>query len=191
VSVAGVLLDACVLVNASLRDTLLRVAQQGLYRPFWSEEIIEELSRTLQLKLGKSARQTERLVQRLSEHFDDAWVRGYEPLIPKMENDAGDRHVLASAVHADERIIVTFNLRHFPESALEPWLIEAQHPDEFLVDLYRRHSETLVHVLQEQAQAIRKDIRWLLAVQRQGMPQFAELVAEGLSLDPMSGLPIR
>ena len=53
-SAAGVLLDACVLVNASLRDTLLRVAKQGLYRPFWPEEIIGELSRTLQLKLGKA-----------------------------------------------------------------------------------------------------------------------------------------
>ena len=72
----------------------------------------------------------------------------------------------------------------FPRTgALEPWLIEAQHPDDFLVDMYRQHPEVLVHVLHEQAQAIRKDLPWLLAVQRQGMPRFAGLVADGLTVD--------
>lgn len=38
------ILDACVLVQAPLRDTLLRLAEHpGLYHPRWSEEIIAEM----------------------------------------------------------------------------------------------------------------------------------------------------
>ena len=102
-----------------------------------------------------------------------------------MENDAGDRHVLASAVHADARIIVTFNLRHFPESALEPWLIEAQHPDEFLVTCTGDIRECSSMSFTNRRKLFAKISVWLPAVQRQGMPRFAGLVAEGLSLDPM------
>ena len=43
-----VVLDACVLVSAGLRDTLLRLAESPrLYVPKWSEDIIEEMARTL------------------------------------------------------------------------------------------------------------------------------------------------
>ena len=43
-----VVLDACVLVNCSLCDTLLRLAEPPrLYEPKWSEEIIAETIRTL------------------------------------------------------------------------------------------------------------------------------------------------
>lgn len=35
-------LDACVLVQVTLADTLLRVAEKGLYRPLWSDRILGE-----------------------------------------------------------------------------------------------------------------------------------------------------
>jgi hypothetical protein len=45
-------LDACVLVNISLCDTLLRMAEPPeLYEPRWSEEIIVETLRNLELRL--------------------------------------------------------------------------------------------------------------------------------------------
>ena len=43
----GVVLDAAVLFSAPIRDTLLRVAEAGLYRLFWTEEILEEVRRNL------------------------------------------------------------------------------------------------------------------------------------------------
>lgn len=42
------LLDACVLVPIALADTLLRLAEAGLYRPLWSETIIEEMVRAIE-----------------------------------------------------------------------------------------------------------------------------------------------
>ncbi len=35
-------LDACVLVPVALADTLLRIAEKGLYRPLWSGRILTE-----------------------------------------------------------------------------------------------------------------------------------------------------
>lgn len=48
-----VVLDACVLANFSLCDTLLRLAEAPkLYEPKWSEQIIRETIWTLESKLG-------------------------------------------------------------------------------------------------------------------------------------------
>ena len=38
------LLDSCVLVPSALCDTLLRFAEQGFYRPLWSERILLEVA---------------------------------------------------------------------------------------------------------------------------------------------------
>jgi hypothetical protein len=39
---------------------------------------------------------------------------------------------VAAAICSDAEVIVTFNLKHYPESAIARYGIEAQHPDEFL-----------------------------------------------------------
>jgi hypothetical protein len=41
-------------------------------------------------------------------------------------------NVLAAAILSGADTIVTFNLKDFPEEALKPYGIKAQHPDEFL-----------------------------------------------------------
>lgn len=52
--------------------------------------------------------------------------------------DPGDRHVLAAAMLAEARTIVTFNTRHFPVAALARFGLVAVHPDRFLCDLHDR-----------------------------------------------------
>ncbi len=60
-------------------------------------------------------------------------VTGYEPLIKALElPDHEDRHVLAAAIRARAQVIVTFRLRDFPAAQLEPWDLEAKHPDAFV-----------------------------------------------------------
>src|ERR1019366_5287935 len=87
-----VVLDACVLANFSLCDTLLRLAEPPrLFEPKWSEEIIRETTRTLELKLGWPNSLTSHLETELRAHFSEAWISGHEPLIPRMSNDKKDR----------------------------------------------------------------------------------------------------
>jgi len=117
-----VVLDACVLANFSLCDTLLRLAEPPrLFEPKWSDEIIREATCTLESKLGWPNSLTAHLEEELRAHFGEAWIRGYEPLISRMTNHEKDRHVAAAAVYGEASIIVTLNLRHFKPQHLAPW----------------------------------------------------------------------
>jgi len=49
--------------------------------------------------------------------------------------DPNDRHVVAAAYAGGAEVLVTYNLRHFPEEALLPFELEPLHPDAFLTDL--------------------------------------------------------
>ena len=79
-----VVLDACVLANFSLCDTLLSLAEPPrLFEPKWSEEIIRETTRTLGSKLGWPSSLAAHLEDELRAHFGEAWISGYESLIPQ------------------------------------------------------------------------------------------------------------
>jgi predicted nucleic acid-binding protein len=176
-----VVLDACVLVPYALRDTLLRLAEKGLYLPRWSGEIIQEMSRTLGDKLQLQPEKIAYLVGELQKHFEDAWVEGYEFLISSMSNHEGDRHVLAAAVRCSAEVIVTRNLKHFPEDALRPWNIELRSPDDFLIDLFYLNPLLVALALQEQAAEQGWGIRTLLEESLiRPAPKFVRLVTANI-----------
>lgn len=80
-----VVLDACVLANFALCDTLLRLAEPPrLFEALGSEEIIRETLRTLTLKLHWPQPLAAHFHSELRENFEDAWIRGYEALVPQM-----------------------------------------------------------------------------------------------------------
>jgi predicted nucleic acid-binding protein len=149
-SSVSVVLDSCVLVRAPLRDTLLRAAEQGLYRPHWSEEILTEVRRVLVRERMTTEEQAASLTKQLEFVFEEAKVEGFENLIPVMRNDPADRHVLAAAVYSGAQAIVTDNLRHYPEAVLEPYGIMALSPDEFLLDLYDLSPGRMIQILSDQ-----------------------------------------
>ena len=69
----GVVLDACVLANFSLCDTLLRLAEPPrLFEPKWSDEIIRETARILESKLGWPKSLTAHFEKELRAHFSEA-----------------------------------------------------------------------------------------------------------------------
>lgn len=173
-----VLLDACVLANFSLCDTLLRLAEpRRLYEPKWSEEILEETVHTLESKLGWPESLTSYLRSELRAHFSQAWVAGYDPLIPAMTNEASDRHVLAAAVHCGAAAILTFNLRHFQPEYLAPWRVVALHPQAFIIELLRQEPAVIAAKLQEQAADRGRSLPELLKMLDHTVPGFAALVS--------------
>jgi hypothetical protein len=73
-----VVLDACVLANFSLCDTLLRLAEPPrVYEPKWSDALILETTRTLESRLGWPSSLAAHLESELQAHFSEAWIRGY------------------------------------------------------------------------------------------------------------------
>lgn len=145
-----VLLDTCVLVPMHLRDTLLRLADRGLYRVRWSPDILEELTRTL-AALGVGQTKIEHLLQEMRTAFPYAEVESYESLKESVTCDPKDRHVLAAAVKSESEAILTFNARHFPPEGTEPHRIEVLHPKAFLLDLYDLAPNAVFDELTEQA----------------------------------------
>ena len=174
-----VILDACVLANFALCDTLLRLAEPPrLYEPKWSEDIIRETTRTLKSKLGWPSSLAAHLDAELRAHFGEAWISGYEPLIPQMKNDEKDRHVLAAAVRGEAPIIVTFNVRHFRPEHLEAWGIRALHPEHFLLEIFRQEQSVVMTKLEQQAADRGRSIRQLLDILSATVPGFAALVSD-------------
>ncbi len=98
-----------------------------------------------------SRERLERTRDLMNEHILDSLVIGYEKLIPTLVlPDENDRHVLAAAIHSRANVIVTFNLKDFPASALSKYSIRAQHPDEFVLNLLSLDADTLCSTIRKQ-----------------------------------------
>ena len=147
-AVRPVVLDACVLVPQSLCDLLLRLAEEPrLYRPVWTAEIMEEAHRALTQRIPKKwpKASADRWCAAIHSAFPEASVSPPTTLIAKVTNHPGDRHVLAAAIEAGAKEIVTSNLRHFRAEALGPWKISALKPDDFLLELYSLNPAKVMH----------------------------------------------
>lgn len=151
----SVVMDANVLVPAALCDFLLRAASADMYRLVWTEEILDEVRRTLVGDLGKSEVLANKRVAAMKAAFPDALVTQHVFLVSAMTNDPKDRHVLAAAVASGSQIIVTSNLSDFPPESLTPFSIEAQSPDMFMSDLLELDQEQISEILSLQARALR------------------------------------
>lgn len=177
--------DACVIIPAAVRDTLLRVAEAGLYRPHWSNAILDEVERNLIQILEKRGddaadRKIAYLLAELRAQFPEAIVIGHELLIPTLTNDEKDRHVLAAAIKAGAQVIITNNLRHFPASALAAHNVEALTPDAFLCDVFDLYPETIAAILHQQAADMRqpKTVDDVLRGLQRMTPNFAKQVRQ-------------
>jgi predicted nucleic acid-binding protein len=131
-----IVIDANVLMQAAVLDTLLRLAERRLFLCRWSEDIIAEVRRNLIAKMNLPTEKVDFLLGELHAHFPDAWVlAGFKILIPAMPNDEKDRHIVAAAVKCGAEVILTYNPKHFPDEQLKPLGIAAKTPDEYLVNL--------------------------------------------------------
>jgi predicted nucleic acid-binding protein len=144
-------IDACVLYPTVLREIVLGVARAGLIVPLWSDRLLEEWARTAARHGGA---------------VDEALARGeiaaLRALLPQAMvaadaaqeariwlPDAGDIHVLATAISGRADCIITLNLKDFPRSELAPHGVTAVHPDAALHALWLDHPARVAAVVAE------------------------------------------
>ena len=110
------LLDANVLVPISLTDTLLRAAENELFQPRWSTDILRETEAAIQrIRPDVAPASMRSRLEAMDGRFPDASVIQYDSLIPGIAlPDPKDRHVVAAAIAGHADIIVTRNLKDFP-----------------------------------------------------------------------------
>lgn len=150
------MLDACVLVPVTLADTLLRIAENNLYRPLWSSAILDEMTRAIsEIHTDLSAEAASRRAEIMDRAFVDASVSGWEKLVAGISlPDDGDRHVVAAAIVGRADVIVTSNLKDFPADSLAPYGIEAQSPETFLLHQLDLAPSLVMQALSRQAQEL-------------------------------------
>ncbi len=139
-----VVLDACVLYPTVMREMLLGVAGQGLYRPLWSARLLEEWARAAR-KLGDAGEaqaRAEIAMLRL------AWPDAEITWPPSLEDrlwlpDRNDRHVLAAAVAGSADVIITLNSKDFPRGVLAEEGLSRADPDSFLLGLWQANPDAV------------------------------------------------
>ena len=167
--------DANVLYPAQLRNLLMYLAVPGIFRGRWSEHVREEwISNLLDSRPDLTRVQLERTRRLMNLHVPDALVTGYEQLIPALTlPDPNDRHVLAAAIRGGASVIVTNNLRDFPEDVLEKYEIDVQTPDEFIMHLIGLYPAEVCAAAEEHRTSLRNPSmsreEYLEMLHRQGL----------------------
>ena len=160
------------------------LAITDLYRARWSNRIHEEWMRNVVKDHADIPREkVERIRDLMDLHVRDGLVTGYESLIDRLTlPDPDDRHVLAAAIHCGADMIVTFNLKDFPKDVLNPYGIEARHPDEFLAYQLEVAPEVLCSAAKRQRVSLKNPPmnveEYLAALERQRLPQTVSILRE-------------
>lgn len=178
-----VLLDACVLYPAPLRDLLLRLATTGLFAAKWTDEIHDEWTRNLLSNRPELEEQITRTRALIDNAVPDCLVTNYEPLVSNLTlPDPDDRHVLAAAIRSGAQIIVTFNLKDFPEDVLSAYDIEPMHPDVFIEHQLDLHQPLVISAVKQHRASLKKPPRsaeqYLEKLSTQGLVVTADILRE-------------
>lgn len=139
-----VLIDSCSLVPALQRDILLHLAEAELFRARWSDLVLEETEATLKNKIlprygydeSTSAEKASYTIREIMKAFPESIVDDYAKQLALAEGfpDKNDDHIIAAAVKTRASMIVTENLKHFPEDKLMDLNLEAKTADNFIAD---------------------------------------------------------
>lgn len=179
--------DACVLYPAQMRDLLLRVAHTDLFKARWSAQIHDEWINALLRTRPELQARLQRTRELIDQSVPNCLVKGYEAHIEGVElPDANDRHVLAVAIHCHAGVIVTANLKDFPEHTLKPLGITAQHPDEFLSHVFDLSPGAVINAVREMRTQLTKPPKsvdeLLDDLLRAGLPNVVSLLSQSKDL---------
>jgi len=120
-----------------------------LYTPKWSAHIFDEWRDVMKRK-GVSDKEAEKRVERANLAFPDALVNNYNGLISGLTlPDPKDCHVLAAAIKTNANVIVTNNIKDFPQEYLASFGLSAKTADDFLTDIIDLNPEEATKAFKE------------------------------------------
>jgi len=139
-----VFLDTCALVPGPVRQILLEAASADLFIPLWSDKIFEEW----QFVASKSSEQNSEAIKIEILLIKDKWRNSLVPRDRALEDtlflpDADDRHVLAAALVGKAEVLLTNNLKDFPERILSEYGLIRKSIDSFLWELFTQEPELI------------------------------------------------
>ncbi|WP_433002754.1 PIN domain-containing protein [Kribbella sp. CA-294648] len=140
-------LDANVLRGQLTTDVLLSVAASKLYSPRWSAEVLEEVRRNR--PPGLPPERTESRFAQMAKAFPKAMVTDYEHLMPEMQADEKDKHVLAAAVSSRSDVLVTENVKDFDPPTTGSNAMPIERTSEFLGRLLSEEPQLVVASLEK------------------------------------------
>ncbi|SEB46736.1 PIN domain-containing protein [Rhodobacter sp. 24-YEA-8] len=179
-----VILDTDVLVGALVRNIILSFAEAGLFRARWSSttihgELEPAIMRAANLAPEKAALQRERI----EVAFPEAEIAEDPALVASLSlPDPDDRHIFAAAIQTKAALIVTNNLKDFPQEALGAHQIEPISADSFIadcIDLAGPEAIAVLRNLRERFKRPEMDAEgFLRLVEERGLSQTATMLQE-------------
>lgn len=128
-------LDTNIIYPIEIRDLLFWFAHFDLFTVKWSQHIFDEWESVMERK-GITQSQIKKRTNVANLAFPDALVTNYESLIDGLSlPDKKDCHVLAAAIKTNANVIVTNNLKDFPNEYLETFGLSAKSADDFIADI--------------------------------------------------------
>jgi hypothetical protein len=132
-----------------IRDVLFWFAYYDLYTPKWGEHIFDEWKRVM-LEKGVSNEEAEKRLAAANSAFPDALVANYKGLIDHLVlPDEDDRHVMAAAIKTNANLIVTNNIKDFPDEYLQSFGLNVKTADDFLTDIIDLNQEQALAAFKE------------------------------------------
>ena len=127
------------------------------------------------------------VVERMNASVPVCLVTNYEKLANSIElPDPDDRHVVAAAIVGHADAIVTFNTKDFPATVLQPYGIEVQHPDEFLMNQLQLQEIPALRAIKKMrarwTNPVRPAHELIAAFEKRGLPMTADLLREAVTL---------
>ena len=142
-----VVLDACVLMSTVQRQLLLRVADQGVFQPIWTERIGEEWRRNAARLWQVSPKTLAEQWDAMNQRFPGAMEADTAPYeVGLRYSDPKDFHVIAAGLARRARCglqrppavqVMTWNLKDFDRSELRRQGLDAYSPDQLLAEWWR------------------------------------------------------
>lgn len=182
------LADANVLASALKRNMLLSFARAEFFRVRWSQKIMDETERTIEKLLKRKnvpepRKGAARQRKNMCIAFEEASVEGFEMLEPTLVGiNEKDRHVLAAALKTCASVIITDNLKDFPEESCAPFDIKPLSADNFFADCISLSPPDTMAVLRQMRERLKNPEitpeRLVTLCEGEAMPKTALLMLE-------------